>query len=162
MRPSTSPSAPRGRPSWRRAGCTINNAVNAAKPQINNVEDKLGTLNTRGPGGGSAMVDVRGLVDDLQGLKASTDAAGNVRATVAPEIASQIDGEIANINRARQPEDPALGAQLQSRINALQGFLGQSGVDPGVQAQVEGQLQSAQKAAQEDNMRKFRSRLCAR
>ena len=58
------------------------------------------------------MVDARGLVDELNSLKTMTDAAGNVRATVAPEIANQIDAEIANINRARQPEDPLLDRQL--------------------------------------------------
>ena len=147
----TSPSAP-GTALLNGVRDYVNSKINSAKPQIDAIENQLGTQNTRGPGGGSAMVDVRGLVNDLQGLKTSTDAAGNVRATVAPEVASQIDTEIANINRARQPEDPALHAQLQGRINALQSFLNQSGVDPGVRAQVERQLQAAS-AAQDANLK---------
>ena len=85
-------------------------------------------------------------------MKTETDAVGNVRNAVDPGTAAQIDAEIAKINSVRQPEDPALDAQLQSRIGALQSFLGQSGVDPGVRAQVEGQLQSAQ-AARDANMK---------
>jgi hypothetical protein len=56
----------------------VTSALNAAKPQIDAVENHLGTQNVRGPGGGSAMVDVSGLVNDLQSLKTATDAAGNV------------------------------------------------------------------------------------
>jgi hypothetical protein len=130
----------------------VNTAMSTAKPQIDAIESQLGTQNTRGPGGGSAMVDVLGLVNDLNGLKTATDAAGNVRGAVAPEIASKIDAEIANINNARQPENPALHTQLQSRISALQGFLSQSGVDPGVRAQVQAQLQQAQ-AARDANLK---------
>ena len=132
----------------------VNNAVNAAKPQIKDIEDKLGTANTQGPGGGSAMVDVRGLLNGLNGLKTATDAAGNVRGAVAPEIASQIDAEIANINRARQPENPALYAQLQSRISALQGFLGQSGVDyrrPGTRSRAQLQERAGGPGRQPEN-----------
>ena len=98
------------------------------------------------------MVDPRGLINELNGMKTETDAAGNVRNAVDPGTAAQIDAEIAKINSVRQPEDPALDAQLQSRIGALQSFLGQSGVDPGVRAQVEGQLQNAQ-AARDANMK---------
>ena len=130
----------------------VDNALNTVKPQIDQIEKQLGTLNTQGPGGGSAMVDPRGLIGQLNGMKTTTDAAGNVRNAVDPGTASQIDAEIAKINSVRQPENPALGAQLQSRIGALQSFLGQSGVDPGVRTQVEGQLQSAQ-AAQDANMK---------
>jgi hypothetical protein len=130
----------------------VDNALNTAKPQIDNIEKKLGTRNTFGPGGGSAMVDPRGLINELNGMKTETDAVGNVRNAVDPGTAAQIDAEIAKINGVRQPEDPALDAQLQSRIGALQSFLGQSGVDPGVRAQVEGQLQSAQ-AARDANMK---------
>ena len=130
----------------------VANALNTAKPQIDAIENKLGTQNTFGPGGGSAMVDPRGLINELNGMKTATDAAGNVRNAVDPGTAAQIDAEIAKINSVRQPEDPALHAQLQSRIGALQSFLGQSGVDPGVRAQVEGQLRNAQ-AAQDANMK---------
>jgi hypothetical protein len=130
----------------------VANAINTAKPQIDTIEKQLGTTSTRGPGGGSAMVDPRGLINELNGMKTATDAAGNVRNAVDPGTAAQIDAEIAKINSVRQPEDPALHAQLQSRIGALQSFLGQSGVDPGVRAQVEGQLRNAQ-AAQDANMK---------
>ena len=52
----TSPSAP-GAALLNGVRDYVNNAVNAAKPQIKDIEDKLGTANTQGPGGGSAMVD---------------------------------------------------------------------------------------------------------
>jgi hypothetical protein len=130
----------------------VANALNTAKPQIDDIEKQLGTQNIFGPGGGSAMVDPRGLINELNGMKTATDAAGNVRNAVDPGTAAQIDAEIAKINSVRQPEDPAVDAQLQSRIGALQGFLSQSGVDPGVRAQVEGQLQNAQ-AARDANMK---------
>ena len=130
----------------------VANALNTAKPQIDTIEKQLGFQNTFGPGGGSAMVDPRGLINELNGMKTATDAAGNVRTVVDPQVAAQIDAEIAKINSVRQPEDPTLHAQLQSRIGALQSFLGQSGVDPGVRTQVEGQLRNAQ-AAQDANMK---------
>ena len=94
-------------------------------------------------------------------MKTATDATGNVRNAVDPGTAAQIDAEIAKINSVRQPENPALGAQLQSRIGALQSFLDQSGVDPGVRAQVEGQLQQCAGGAGRQH-ESVRSRLCAR
>jgi hypothetical protein len=130
----------------------VDNALNTAKPQIDDIEKQLGTRNTLGPGGGSAMVDPRGLVNELNGMKTATDAAGNARTVVDPQVAAQIDAEIAKINSVRQPEDPALHAQLQSQIGAMQKFLSQSGIDPVIRAQVETKLQMAQ-GAQNANMK---------
>jgi hypothetical protein len=85
--------------------------------RMDNIENTIS--NFQRPGGGDALIDVHPLLDTLQGLKTKTDAAGNVYPNVAPAIGSMIDEEIANINRARVPEDPALHVQLQSQIQAL-------------------------------------------
>jgi hypothetical protein len=109
----------------------------AAKPQIDDIEKKLGTQNTSGPGGGAAMVDPRRLINELNGMKTRTDAAGNVHTIVAPEVAAQIDAEIAKINSARQPENPALGtddANMKVPFEALRQMktrLGASAFGPG-------------------------------
>jgi hypothetical protein len=147
----TSPSAP-GIALLNGVRDHVNNAVNAAKPQIDAIENQLGTQNVRGPGGGSAMVDVRGLVNALNGLKSATDAAGNVRATVAPEIAAKIDAEIANINRARQPENPALDAFMQSNINRAQSLLNDPQTPPQNIPSLQAQLQHYQ-ALKDANLR---------
>jgi hypothetical protein len=138
----------------------VQSAMNAAKPQIGAIENQLGTQNTRGPGGGSAMVDVRGLVNDLQAMKTTTDAAGNVRATVAPEIAARIDAEIASLNRARQPENAALDVWMQSNINRAQAAPN----DPQTPAQAIPMLQcnSSRRRRPGTPTSRSRSRRCAR
>ena len=115
----------------------VQSAMAAAKPQIDNIENQLGVQNTFGPGGGAAMVDPRGLINDLNNMKTATDAAGNVRTIVAPEVAAQIDAEIAKLNSARQPETPALGtddANMKVPFEALRQMktrLGASAFGPG-------------------------------
>ena len=112
----------------------VDNALNTAKPQIDDIEKQLGTLNTQGPGGGSAMVDPRGLINELNGMKTATDAAGNVRNAVDSGTASQIDAEIAKINSVRQPENPALGratAKQDRRIAELPRPVGRRSRRPG-------------------------------
>lgn len=87
--------------------------------RMDNVESALAN-NTQGPGGGAQLADVHGLLDTLQGMKTNTDAAGNVHPNVAPAIGQMIDNEIAHVNSARTPEDPALHAQLMNDANSLQ------------------------------------------
>jgi hypothetical protein len=85
--------------------------------RMDNIENTI--ANYQGPGGGANLIDVHPLLDTLQGMKTTTDGAGNVHPNVAPAIGSMINDEIANINSARTPEDPALHVQLQSQIGAL-------------------------------------------
>ena len=91
--------------------------LNDVGQRMDNVENTI--ANYQRPGGGDTLVDPHALLDTLQGLKTRTDPAGNVYPNVAPAIGTMIDEEIANINRARVPEDPALHVQLQSQIQAL-------------------------------------------
>lgn len=93
--------------------------LNNVSGRMDNVENAIAG-NTQGPGGGAALIDAHPLLDSLQNMKTTTDAAGNVHPNVAPEIASMIDNEISNINRARTPEDPNLHTQLVNQAQALQ------------------------------------------
>ena len=85
--------------------------------RMDNVENTI--ANYQRPGGGDALIDPHSLLGALQSMKTRTDPAGNVYPNVAPEIGKMIDNEIANINSARVPEDPALHVQLQSQIQGL-------------------------------------------
>lgn len=93
--------------------------LNNVSQRMDNVESAIAN-NSQGPRGGAALIDVHGLLDDLQNMKTTTDAAGNVHPNVAPQIGAMIDNEISNINRARTPEDPQLHAQLVSQAQGLQ------------------------------------------
>jgi hypothetical protein len=146
-----SPSAP-GVALLNGVRAAVNDAMSTAKPQIDAIENQLGTQNVRGPGGGSAMVDVRGLTNDLQSLKTATDANGNVRNIVAPEIAAQIDAEIASINKARQPENAAFDAWMQGNINRAQTALNDPSTPAAAKPMLQAQLQQAQ-AARDANLK---------
>lgn len=93
--------------------------LNNVSQRMDNIENAIAN-STQGPRGGAPLIDVHGLLDTLQNMKTTTDAAGNVHPNVAPEIGGMIDNEIANINRARTPEDPQLHAQLVNQAQGLQ------------------------------------------
>ena len=85
---------------------------NDVSQRMDNVENSIAN-NTRGRAAATALIDVHPLLDSLEALKTKTDAAGNVYPDVAPAISSMIDDEIANINRARTPEDPELQSSFK-------------------------------------------------
>ena len=121
--------------------------------RMDNIENGIAN-NTQGPGGGAALIDVHPLLDRLEGMKTMTDAAGNPRGNVAPGIKSMIDDEVANINNAREEEEPGLNATIQTRIDALNQQLGSNSNPPNAQqAQLlQSQIQQMQ-AMQDANMK---------
>jgi hypothetical protein len=118
--------------------------------RMDNVENTIS--NYQGPTGGDALIDVHPLLDSLQGMKTKTDAAGNVHPNVAPELGGMIDNEIANINSARTPEDPALHVQLQSQIQGLHNQINDPNTPPQDIPALQAQLDQAA-AAMDANLK---------
>lgn len=121
--------------------------LNNVGQRMDNIENAIAD-NNQGPGGGAALIDVHGLLNTLQGMKTTTDAAGNVHPNVAPEIGAMIDAETNRINSARTPEDPQLHAQLVNDISGIQTQLNSPQTPPQQIPYLQAQL--AQKAAQLD------------
>jgi hypothetical protein len=109
--------------------------------RMDNVESTI--ANYQRPGGGDALIDVHPLLDTLQAMKTRTDPAGNVYPNVAPELGTMIDSEIANINSARVPEDPALHVQLQSQIQGLNSQINNPNTPPQQIPALQAQLDQA-------------------